>query len=178
MEFIGYFSLCLGIFSVFKIHLLFFVGFSPPSSVNDICLYPLPLLLLGSWSFSFFFLINRARFFFFFQPHHTGMWDLNSLTRDQTSVPCRRSQDSQPLDCQRSPQKSSLYVKDLSYLNDFVLCILSGTPPSSLLHPETPFILYSSSQTHISQRPCLTLPVLTYQLLFVHFLPCSVLYVY
>ena len=72
MEFIGYFSFfawesfqCLR-----SICISLWVPPPAPALVNDICLYPLPPLLLGSWSFSFFFLNNRA---FFFSLSHTTL---------------------------------------------------------------------------------------------------------
>ena len=40
-------------------------------------------------------------FQFFGIPH--GMWDLSSLTRDRSPVPCSGSTESEPLDCQGSP---------------------------------------------------------------------------
>ena len=40
---------------------------------------------------------------FFFFWLHNGKWDLSSLTRDQTLIPCRESKESWPLDCQENP---------------------------------------------------------------------------
>ena len=43
------------------------------------------------------------KFFFFFFWLHRGKWDLSSLSRDQTLIPYRASEESWPLDCQESP---------------------------------------------------------------------------
>ena len=46
-------------------------------------------------------------FFKFLATSH-GMWDLSSLTRDQTCAPCSGSAESEPLDRQGSPTVLSL----------------------------------------------------------------------
>ena len=44
----------------------------------------------------------RKTFFFFLAELH-GIWNLSSLTRDQTHTPCSGSIESKPLDHQGSP---------------------------------------------------------------------------
>ena len=51
--------------------------------------------------------------FFFFCFWLQSMWDLSSLTRDQTHILCTESLESQPLDCQGSPLFLGLYPKEL-----------------------------------------------------------------
>ena len=55
--------------------------------------WEVPDELVISWFLSFFF--------FFALPQ--GMWDLSSLTRDWTQVPCIGTVESLPLGCQGSP---------------------------------------------------------------------------
>ena len=43
------------------------------------------------------------KFIYLFLDAPCGMWDLSSLTRDATCIPCSRSTDSLPLDWQGSP---------------------------------------------------------------------------
>ena len=50
---------------------------------------------------------QRCNFFFFFD---CTMWNLLSLVRDQTQVPCSRNVESQLLDHQGSPQRYISYV--------------------------------------------------------------------
>ena len=52
---------------------------------------------------------------FLFLATQRGMRDLSSPTRDRTHVPCSRSSESQPLDCQGSPYLPYSYV-DLNSL--------------------------------------------------------------
>ena len=50
--------------------------------------------------------MNFGKVIFF--GHLRGMWDLSSLTRDQTYAPCSGSTESQPLDLQGSAGKGFL----------------------------------------------------------------------
>ena len=54
-------------------------------------------------------------FFFFFLP--LGLWDLSSLTRDQTFAPCNRNTEFKPLNHQGSPSKGDVeYTEGYSNL--------------------------------------------------------------
>ena len=53
--------------------------------------------------------------FFFFLP--LGLWDLSSLTRDQTFTPCNRNTEFKPLNHQGSPSKGDVeYTEGYSNL--------------------------------------------------------------
>ena len=94
-----------------------------------------------------FLSIRSLHEFLFFKkflamPH--DMWDLSSLTRDQTCAPCIGSADSKPLDDQGSPSSCILewQIIDLSegniyFLTYFALFSLSFTLSalSSLTRP-------------------------------------------
>ena len=64
-----------------------------------------------------------------------GMWNLNSLTRDQTHKPCNGNAESQPLDHQRSPWTLSCvcWILCISFPLTRMSFLISLTKPSSSL---------------------------------------------
>ena len=67
-------------------------------------------------------LLVNPRIFFFLAVLHS-MWDLSSLTRDQTCTLCIRGTKSQPLDCQGSPEPSDFEMAKMILILDVLLSL-------------------------------------------------------
>ena len=88
-------------------------------------------------------------FTFFFPAVPHSLWDLRSLTRDRTRVPCSGSVESSPLDGQGSPSSASL---GWPFLSRGIPC----PPPSPSSHPCLHSPLRSLPLPHLSSAPAIS----------------------